>query len=89
MSYCLGLTLIFSHTLKGITFEEAVESIIQLCTFLLKISKGTKKGGVVDLDLFPNKEEFTTTWILGVWVSLYGEYLLVPLLTPTFISLEF
>ena len=31
---------------KGITLDEAPESTIQLCTFLLKISKVSKKGGV-------------------------------------------
>jgi hypothetical protein len=37
--------LIFRHTDRGITFDDAPESTIQLCTFLLKISKVNKKGG--------------------------------------------
>jgi hypothetical protein len=37
--------LIFWHTNRGITFDDAPESTIQLCTFLLKISKVNKKGG--------------------------------------------
>jgi hypothetical protein len=61
MSYFSGSTLSFSQTLKGITFEEALESIIQLWTFLLKISKVTRKGGVVDMDLFLDREAFRST----------------------------
>jgi hypothetical protein len=35
----------FSHTINGITLEEAHESTIQLWKFLLNISKVNKKGG--------------------------------------------
>jgi hypothetical protein len=37
--------LIFRQTDQGITFDDAPESTIQLCTFLLKISKVKRKGG--------------------------------------------
>jgi hypothetical protein len=37
--------LIFWQTDQGITFDDAPESTIQLCTFLLKISKVKRKGG--------------------------------------------
>jgi hypothetical protein len=37
--------LIFWKIDKGITFDDASESTMQLCTFLLKISKVNKKGG--------------------------------------------
>ena len=37
--------LIFWHIEKGITFDDAPKSTIQLCTFLLKISKINKKEG--------------------------------------------
>ena len=37
--------LIFWHTDHGITLDDAPESTIQLCTFLLKISKVNKNGG--------------------------------------------
>jgi hypothetical protein len=50
--------------------------------------KSNKKGGVVDLDLFPDREAFTTTCLLGALASSDGEVLLVPLFVPTLISLE-
>jgi hypothetical protein len=37
--------LIFWQTDHGITLDDAPESTIQLCTFLLKISKVNNKGG--------------------------------------------
>ena len=36
----------FLQTDRGITLDEVPESIMQLCTFLLKISKVSKKGGI-------------------------------------------
>jgi hypothetical protein len=78
----------FSQTLRGMTLDEAPESTIQLWTFLLKISKVIRKGGVVDLDLCPVREALVATWILGE-VSLVNELVLtVPFLAPTFISFE-
>jgi hypothetical protein len=38
-------SLIFWQTDQGITLDDAPESTIQLCTFLLKILKVNKKGG--------------------------------------------
>jgi hypothetical protein len=69
-----GLTLSFSHTLRGITLEEALESTMKLCTFLLKISKVNKNGGVFDLNLCPIKYALTTTclwdcWIISRWAN--------------------
>ena len=40
------MALGFLHAERGITLDEAPQSSIQLCTFLLKISKVSKKGGV-------------------------------------------
>jgi len=37
--------LIFWQTDQGITLDDAPESTIQLCTFLLKIMKVKRKGG--------------------------------------------
>jgi hypothetical protein len=81
--------LSFSQNLRNITFKVALESIIQLCTFLLKISKVTKNGGVVDLDLFPYREAFKITCILGVFASLDGAVLFFLFFVSTLISLEF
>jgi hypothetical protein len=72
MSDSSGLTFNFSHTLNGITLEEAPESTMQLWTFLLKISKVSKKGGVVDLDLWPVRDAFTTDCLLGAVFSMFG-----------------
>jgi hypothetical protein len=86
MSDCLGLTLIFSQTLNGITFQEEHEYIIKLFTFLLKISKVTRKGTVVDLDLFHDREAFIATCILGVFPLSHAVVLIVTLFVPTLIS---
>ena len=40
------MALILLHTERGITLDEAPDYTIQLCTFLLNISKVSKKGGV-------------------------------------------
>ena len=40
------MALSFLHTARGITLDEAPESTIQLCMFLLNILKVSKKGGV-------------------------------------------
>ena len=40
------MALSFLHTERGITLDEEPKSTIQLCTFLLNISKVSKKGGV-------------------------------------------
>ena len=45
MAVFIGGIKLLTHR-KGITLDEAPESTIQLCTFLLKISKVSKKGGV-------------------------------------------
>jgi hypothetical protein len=55
----------FSHTFSVITLEEAPESTIQLWRFLLKILKVNKKGGVVNLDLWPVKDALKIDCVLG------------------------
>jgi hypothetical protein len=88
MSYFLGLALSFSQTLRGMTFEEALESTIQLWTFLLNISKVNKKGGVVYFDLFPMRDALTTNCFFGA-MSFHFRSLMnfpFPLFPPTLAS---
>ena len=47
-----GSSLIYLHIEYGITFDEALECITQLCTLPLHISKVKINGGVWDLDFF-------------------------------------
>jgi len=85
-----GLTLIFSQTLRGVTFEEALESTMQLWTFMLKISKVNKKWGVLDFDLWPvNRDAFTIDCLFGVVFSVVWPTLLFPFIAPTLASLMF
>lgn len=55
--YCS--TLIFFQMKYGMTFDDALESTKHLCTFVSKISKVIKRGGVRELDLFPINVVFT------------------------------
>jgi hypothetical protein len=89
MSYFLGLVLSFSQNLSGITLDDAPESTIQLCTFMLKISKVNKKGGVLDFDLWPFKDALTADCFFGLSFQWYDQHLPFPLLPPTLASLVF
>ena len=61
--YDLGVGLIWIHVYtlankNGIMLEDAPESTKKLCTFILKISKDNKNGGVIDFDHLPIIESF-------------------------------
>ena len=68
------------HTDKGITLEDAPESTMQLWTFLLKISKVSKNGGVVDFEFFPISEALLAVYfplsvvvksLLELWAAIF------------------
>jgi len=59
---------------------------MQSCTFLLKISKVRKKGGMVDLDLWPVKDALTTDCLFGVVFSVIWPTFPFPFITPTLAS---
>ena len=63
VSHGTGTALSFLHTDYGITFLEAPESIIQLCTLRLQISNVSKKGGVEESDFLPMDEALTEDFV--------------------------
>jgi hypothetical protein len=73
VSHILGFTFNFLHIAWGITFDEAPESTMQLCIFLLNISNVRRKGVVLEFDLLLIKEALTTYFF---FVTLFKKYVL-------------
>jgi hypothetical protein len=59
--------VILLHIAYGIMSEDAFESNWNLCTFILKISKVNKKGGVMDFDCFPKMTLFE---VVGIFLKV-------------------
>jgi hypothetical protein len=64
----------------GITLEEALENTMKLSTFLLKISKVSRKEGVNDINLCLFKDSFVATLLLDGMSLLDRIALVFPLL---------
>ena len=71
VSHGTGTALSFLHTEYGMTFFEAPESIIQLCTLRSQISNVSRKGGVEESDFLPMDEALTEVGLSLVLAELF------------------